>query len=341
MSTFTRSKTNTPIGDRNSPSPPRDQRENDPYLSQGHQQRDYNQNYGGDQRYSSQGLQQQGHPYNQRDTRPRSPAQEHYQQNSTFDGKENNYRNHTQSEIDNTHLYQVVDYEGTKRLRPNVDSSKWGGTSDDVHNERNEIQNHNIYLKDHDIWTSFPLGERVALKSKNFLRWKPQATYVDYILSGKGTPHEYNQQKILKQILRVNILETSQLELDRYVIHPFVRIHVIDMYTGKYIKKVDKERTLGENENMTRVVEGGKKFEDDWGVDFIPPFATNCCDLRVEGTARARWNHCNIISIMLSLTFEQVLFSTKQLKTSLTQKSSLSSRFSISIRSSLGKTQRN
>lgn len=35
----------------------------------------------------------------------------------------------------------------------------------------------------------------------------------------------------------LKILETSNLELNPSVVHPFVRIHVVDLYTGKYLEK--------------------------------------------------------------------------------------------------------
>ena len=35
----------------------------------------------------------------------------------------------------------------------------------------------------------------------------------------------------------LKILETSNLELNPSVVHPFVKIHMVDLYTGKYLEK--------------------------------------------------------------------------------------------------------
>ena len=36
----------------------------------------------------------------------------------------------------------------------------------------------------------------------------------------------------------------SNLELDPNVVHPFVRVHIVDLKTGTYIKKSRKDRNV-------------------------------------------------------------------------------------------------
>jgi len=106
--------------------------------------------------------------------------------------------------------------------------------------------------------------------------------------------------KLKNQIVRINIMETSQLELDRHVIHPFVKVHIVDIHTGKYVAKSEAKCVVGLHETLTTVA--NKAFTES-GIDFIPPFATNCCDLRTEGIARARWNYSIIYQEYLSKMF--------------------------------------
>ena len=39
--------------------------------------------------------------------------------------------------------------------------------------------------------------------------------------------------------MKLSIKGTGILEMDQYVLHPFVRVHIIDMNTNKYLKKSD------------------------------------------------------------------------------------------------------
>jgi len=37
--------------------------------------------------------------------------------------------------------------------------------------------------------------------------------------------------------LKIGVKESGYLQLDPCVVHPFVRVHVVDMLTGKYLAK--------------------------------------------------------------------------------------------------------
>ena len=90
------------------------------------------------------------------------------------------------------------------------------------------------------------------------------------------------------KIFRLNIIETSQLEMDPYILHPFVKVHIVDMNSGKYLKKNGNKSVLSLGENITVI--DGSRFSSG-GIDFIPPFASDCADLRNTGKARPNWNH--------------------------------------------------
>jgi len=164
------------------------------------------------------------------------------------------------------------------------------------------VGNHATYLKDNFVWSSFPFGERAGLGLKNFALCKNQTTFVDHIDTTKPSVVQTEIDKMKDQAVRINILETSQLELDRYVIHPFVKMHIVDIHTGRYVAKSTAKCVVGPNETMT-VTTGHKNFAES-GIDFIPPFATNCCDLRLEGIARARWNYSIILNEEASYLYD-------------------------------------
>lgn len=88
------------------------------------------------------------------------------------------------------------------------------------------------------------------------------------------------------------MLGTSALELDTNVMHPFVRIHILNMQTGCYIQKrnIDQNAVYGFESNCVIEVKENAKERRACELEFIPAFSTNCFDLRVTGGSRAAWN---------------------------------------------------
>jgi len=50
---------------------------------------------------------------------------------------------------------------------------------------------------------------------------------------------QFKEERYKKLALKVKICETGSLVLDEHMIHPFVRLHIIDMNTCKYLAKSD------------------------------------------------------------------------------------------------------
>ena len=48
---------------------------------------------------------------------------------------------------------------------------------------------------------------------------------------------QFREDKFNKMALKIKINETGSLILDPNMLHPFVRIHIIDMDTYKYLAK--------------------------------------------------------------------------------------------------------
>jgi len=113
-------------------------------------------------------------------------------------------------------------------------------------------------------------------------------TYVDHLKNAPHFPIREDISRLAGQILKITVAETSQLELDPNIMHPFVKMHFVNMNTGQYITKRMIKPVLNLEEKITRVDAGQNHMTEE--ATFIPPFATNCCDLRVGGNARAKFN---------------------------------------------------
>ena len=89
-------------------------------------------------------------------------------------------------------------------------------------------------------------------------------------------------------VLYLKIMDTGGLELDSNVIHPIVRVHVIDLKTNSYKLKSHSRGVVGYYEKLgqidpTKVYHGGV-------CPFIPPFATPPCDMTIKGDNDPDWN---------------------------------------------------
>ena len=157
---------------------------------------------------------------------------------------------------------------------------------------------HSTFIMDPQIRSSFSFRDKASLAAKRVFLCRGNKTYVDHILIPAVTLPDIEKDRFRSKILQVNILETSHLEMDPNVIHPHVKVHIVDMLTGEYLKKTNQisvreapERTkinaLSHFEKLTFVSENKDCSHSD--IDFIPPFATNCCDLRISGNTRAKW----------------------------------------------------
>lgn len=87
----------------------------------------------------------------------------------------------------------------------------------------------------------------------------------------------------------INVIDSSNLELDPNVMHPFIKVHIVDMVNGNYITKSTKRPAVTYHETITTFKKNEKSFEVN-ACDILIPFATKCFDLRESGNSRAIWN---------------------------------------------------
>jgi len=88
--------------------------------------------------------------------------------------------------------------------------------------------------------------------------------------------------------IKLSIRNTGILEMDEHVMHPFVRIHIVDLITNKYLAKSnEKVPGVANLENCSFFSLGGENFENKLPkmipTDFFLPMSTSMYDLRVKG----------------------------------------------------------
>lgn len=94
--------------------------------------------------------------------------------------------------------------------------------------------------------------------------------------------------------LKVSVKESGPLSLDPNVTHPFVKVHLVDLNTCKYIEKsVPSQPGVANREAALLHTEQG--FQKVL-VDYLQPFATNFYDMRIKGKTTCEWNESFIIN---------------------------------------------
>jgi hypothetical protein len=107
--------------------------------------------------------------------------------------------------------------------------------------------------------------------------------------------------------MQLSINCTGLLELDANMLHPFIRIHVMDITTGKYLAKRNPEApAISSKEAATKIrYESNGNTVQEIYLDFIPPFATKYCDLRIAGENRANFYENFLINETLDAIYNE------------------------------------
>ena len=95
--------------------------------------------------------------------------------------------------------------------------------------------------------------------------------------------------------MRIGVKETGYLQLDPCVVHPFVRVHIIDMITGKYLAKQNPERPGVANKEFCSLIEHGGMINNKV-VDFLLPMSTGFYDMRRTGHNTCQWNESFVVN---------------------------------------------
>ena len=153
------------------------------------------------------------------------------------------------------------------------------------------------FIKSNFIWEGFPLSERFwyafFCRTKCCSDYKNEEFYLTQCLKNKCTIDK-KLKNLNKKLLSISILKTGTLAIIPMILHPFIRISIINLKTGKYLQKSDFSIpciSRGEkNFTMSKNTQTGHMEFSSSLLDIIPPFATCPYDLRERGESYAEWN---------------------------------------------------
>jgi jouberin len=86
----------------------------------------------------------------------------------------------------------------------------------------------------------------------------------------------------------LKIHDTNGLELDPNVLHPFVRVYVIDIKTGCFLRKTNAGPAVNYYEHIGQLT-SNKEYATG-NAPFFVPFSTKPLDLRITGENDPHWN---------------------------------------------------
>ncbi len=98
----------------------------------------------------------------------------------------------------------------------------------------------------------------------------------------------YKDPRQQKLAIRLKVVGTGSLELDHCMMHPFVKVHIVDLDTYKYLAKSKPKLPGIANKESASFLDTGKHLTRS-NVDYIMPFSTQIYDLRVKGMNIAEW----------------------------------------------------
>jgi jouberin len=161
-----------------------------------------------------------------------------------------------------------------------------------------------INMEDPHIWKGFPIADRF---------WYYFLCKSSLVSENKQRNGKYNVEDIITnpcnldkginingKILTMKILKSGTLDIEPAIVHPFVRMSIVNLKTCRLLQKKNFDVPVflrGENNilishNKNR---GDSEYRESL-LDCIPPFATPPYDLRVKGESFAEWNEEFIIN---------------------------------------------
>ena len=95
--------------------------------------------------------------------------------------------------------------------------------------------------------------------------------------------------------LKLKIKGTGSLQLDPNVLHPFVRMHIIDLHTWKPLAKQQKNQPGVTNRESVQLLTEAGRFEQKES-DYFLPISTQFYDMRIQGQNSCQWNEEFVIN---------------------------------------------
>ena len=153
------------------------------------------------------------------------------------------------------------------------------------------------------IWKGFPLWDRLIFNlfcGSGCIRDNKKTSFVieDMIKDKTELDSKYNS-RFQNKCVSLKILRTGSLEIESYIMHPFIKVSFINIQTSRYVQKKNKDLPAFslKEKNLIVIKNSNSTYEfQENALDYIPPFSTPPYDLREKGESFAEWNEEFIIN---------------------------------------------
>ena len=149
------------------------------------------------------------------------------------------------------------------------------------------------------IRSKYPLGDRMALALSCCCK---SLAPVDVLRANPATFQFTDEFKLPFQQdlgLKIGVKETGYLQLDPCVVHPFVRVHIVDLKTGKYLAKREPLKPGVTNKEHVSLIDSEGHITTK-NVDFLLPMSTKFFDMRIRGHNACEWQEEFIVNEAVS-----------------------------------------
>ena len=168
---------------------------------------------------------------------------------------------------------------------------------DFIENNPKRDEENYVDIRTNYIWEGFPMSERFwysfCCKTRCCSDYKNGDVFTSQCIREKCTVDK-KLTDLNKKILSLSIVKSGTLEIMPIIMHPFVRISIVNLRTGRYLQKSDfSAPAISRNEKnltMRHDLNTNHLELSSSLLDMIPPFTTCPYDLREKGESYAEWN---------------------------------------------------
>jgi hypothetical protein len=90
-------------------------------------------------------------------------------------------------------------------------------------------------MQDHDIRLCFSLNERI-LQKVNSIFFSVEHSYVETLSKlPKYHLNDFEEHELFNKILSIRVDKTSSLEINQNIVHPYVKVHIVNLQNGTYL----------------------------------------------------------------------------------------------------------
>ena len=109
--------------------------------------------------------------------------------------------------------------------------------------------------------------------------------------------HPFDDEGFERKKIEIKILKSGSLILNQYILHPFVRVHIVDLETYKYLAKTDSLKAGVFNNETAAYYNSFKNHFEAKEVDYYLPLWTSHYDLRPKAENFWSWYQTFIIDL--------------------------------------------